>query len=61
VTTGRSLFSLFLPAFAAVPQYLGHISVDLLSLTEPDKVLGPRLSSLKGVWFFQNGLSERTC
>ena len=44
MTRGRSLFSLFPPAFAAVPQYLVHISVDLLSLTEPDK----RLSHTSG-------------
>ena len=42
--TGRSLFSLLPPAFAAVPQYLFHIPVDLLSLTEPDK----RLSHTSG-------------
>ncbi len=39
MTTGRSLFSLFPPAFAAVPQYLVHTTVELLSLTEPDKRL----------------------
>jgi hypothetical protein len=44
VTTGRSLFSLLPPAFATVPQYLIHIAVDLLSLTEPDK----RLSHTSG-------------
>jgi hypothetical protein len=33
VTTGQSLFSLFPPAFAAVPQYLVHITVELLPLT----------------------------
>ena len=44
VTTGKSLFSLLPPAFAAVPQYLFHIPVDLLSLTEPDK----RLSHTSG-------------
>jgi len=44
MTTGPRLFSLFPPAFAAVPQYLVHISVELLSLTEPDK----RLSHTSG-------------
>jgi hypothetical protein len=44
VTTGRCLFSLLPPAFAAVPQYLFHVAVDLLSLTEPDK----RLSHTSG-------------
>jgi hypothetical protein len=44
VTTGRSLFSLFPPAFATVPQDLVHVPVDLLSLTEPDK----RLSHTSG-------------
>ncbi len=44
VTTGQSLFSLFPPAFAAVPQYWVHITVELLSLTEPDK----RLSHTSG-------------
>ncbi len=44
MTTGRSLCSLFPPAFAAVPQYLFHVAVDLLSLTEPDK----RLSHTSG-------------
>ena len=37
MAAGRSLFSLFPPAFAAVPQYLLHITVELLPLTEPDK------------------------
>ena len=37
MTTGQRLFSLFPPAFAAVPQYLVHITVELLPLTEPDK------------------------
>ena len=37
MTAGQSLFSLFPPAFAAVPQYCVHITVVLLSLTEPDK------------------------
>ena len=37
MTAGRSLFSPLPPAFAAVPQYLFHITVELLSLTEPDK------------------------
>jgi len=44
VTTGRSLFSPFPPAFAAVPQYLFHITVALLPLSEPDK----RLSHTSG-------------
>jgi len=44
VTTGQYLFSLLPPAFAAVPQYLVHITVELLSLTEPDK----RLSHTSG-------------
>ena len=44
MTTGRSLFSLFPPAFATVPHDLVHVSVDLLSLTEPDK----RLSHTSG-------------
>ncbi len=44
MTAGRSLFSPFPPAFAAVPQYLVHISVALLPLTEPDK----RLSHTSG-------------
>ncbi len=39
MTTGPRLFSLFPPAFAAVPQYPIHITVELLSLTEPDKQL----------------------
>jgi hypothetical protein len=33
VTTGPRLFSLYPPAFAAVPQYLVHITVELLSLS----------------------------
>ena len=37
MTIGEGLFSLFLPAFAAVPQYFLHITVGLLALTEPDK------------------------
>ena len=37
MTTGPRLFSLFPPAFAVVSQYLVHVTVDLLSLTEPDK------------------------
>ena len=41
---GRSLFSPLPPAFAVVPQYLFHIPVDLLSLSEPDK----RLSHTSG-------------
>ena len=44
MATGSSLFSLFPPALAAVPQYLVHITVELLSLTEPDK----RLSHTSG-------------
>ena len=44
MTTGPSLFSLFPPAFATMPQYLLHITVELLSLTEPDK----RLSHTSG-------------
>ena len=44
MTTGRSLCSLLPPAFAAVPHYLIHFAVDLLSLTEPDK----RLSHTSG-------------
>ena len=32
----RGLFSLFQPAFAAVPQYFAHTKVELLPLTEPD-------------------------
>jgi hypothetical protein len=44
VTTGQCLFSLFPPAFAAVPQYLFLITVELLPLTEPDK----RLSHTSG-------------
>jgi hypothetical protein len=44
VTIGRSLFSLLPPAFAAVLQYLFHITVELLALTEPDK----RLSHTSG-------------
>ena len=44
MTTGRSLFSPFPPAFAAVPQYLFHITVALLPLSEPDK----RLSHTSG-------------
>lgn len=44
MTTGRSLFSPLPPAFAAVPRYLVHITVDLLPLTEPDK----RLSHTSG-------------
>ena len=44
MTTGQYLFSLFPPAFAAVPQYFVHITVELLSLTEPDK----RLSHTSG-------------
>ena len=39
MTTGPGLFSLFPPTFAAVPQYLVHITVELLALTEPDKRL----------------------
>jgi hypothetical protein len=39
MTPGRSLFSLFPPTFAAVPQYFIHITVVLLSLSEPDKQL----------------------
>ena len=39
VTAGQYLFSLLPPAFAAVPQYFVHITVELLSLTEPDKRL----------------------
>jgi len=39
MTVGRSLFSPFPPAFAAVPQYLFHITVELLPLSEPDKRL----------------------
>jgi len=38
------LFSLFPPAFAAVPHYLFHITVELLALSEPDK----RLSHTSG-------------
>ena len=38
------MFSLLPPAFAAVPQYLFHITVELLALTEPDK----RLSHTSG-------------
>jgi len=37
MTIGEGLFSLFLPAFAAVPQDFLHITVGLLALTEPDK------------------------
>ena len=44
MTTGRSLFSPLPPAFAMVPQYLFHIPVDLLPLSEPDK----RLSHTSG-------------
>ena len=44
MTVGSSLFSLFPPAFAAVPQYLLHITVELLPLTEPDK----RISQTSG-------------
>ncbi len=44
MTVGRCLFSPLPPAFAAVPQYLFHITVDLLPLTEPDK----RLSHASG-------------
>ena len=44
MTTGPRLFSLFPPAFAAVPQYWVHITVELLPLTEPDK----RLSHTSG-------------
>src|SRR5512139_717148 len=36
-TAGRCLFSPLPPAFAVVPQYLFHIPVDLLPLSEPDK------------------------
>ena len=41
---GRSLFSRYPPVFTAVPHYLDHGAVDLLSLTEPDK----RLSQTSG-------------
>ena len=44
ITQGRCLFSLFPPAFAAVPQYFFHITVELLALPEPDK----RLSHTSG-------------
>jgi len=44
LTTGRSLCSPLPPAFATVPQYLFHVTVDLLALTEPDK----RLSHTSG-------------
>jgi len=44
MTTGPGLFSLFPPAFTTVPQYLVHITVELLPLTEPDK----RLSHTSG-------------
>jgi hypothetical protein len=37
MTAGGCLFSLFPPAFAAVPQDFLHITVGLLALTEPDK------------------------
>ena len=37
MTIGEGLFSLFLPAFAAVPQDFLRITVGLLALTEPDK------------------------
>jgi len=37
MTVGGYLFSLFPPAFAAVPQDFFHITVGLLALTEPDK------------------------
>ena len=43
-TVGRSLFSPLPPAFAVVPQYLFHVPVDLLPLSEPDK----RLSHTSG-------------
>ena len=36
MAAGRGLFSLFPPAFAAVPQYFAHTKVELLPLTEPD-------------------------